>query len=104
MNTSRAITSHVAGEFLAWIAVKRDYSKKLFRITTDLEIALQDRWRREEYADNETLTDLCLATYHRERLERWLNILDFGAQYGINFQSPERKRLFQKWLQTSTTH
>lgn len=105
MNLRRAVTEHVTEEFLAWVAAERTYSVKLFRLTCDLELALTNRWRAEECANEATLTELCLATYHRERLERWLNILDFGNDYGRpDFKSPARKRLFQEWVQRNTRH
>ena len=96
-------TRHLTGEFLSWVEDQRTYTIKLFRIASIVEDALLEQWRSEMYANKGTLDELALATYQRERLERWLNILDFGAEHGVNFQSPERKRLFQRWLQQTST-
>lgn len=104
MNLRRAVTRHVTAEFLAWLAAERAYTVKLFRVASTLEDVLQDRWRREGFENAATLDELARAACIRQRIEAWLNILEFGAQYGVNFQSPERKRLFKRWLQNSTTH
>jgi hypothetical protein len=93
----------MATEFLNWLAGERNYTIKLFRLISLVEDSLREQWSRDGFAEGEVMSRLAVAIHHREKVETLLNIMDFGDQFKVNFESAARKRLFKKWAQRNST-
>ena len=92
-------------EFLEYLDRKRQVLIILFQAAYDEELMLQDSWHQEKAeepfdVETPTLKRLCVVARTRERLERALNLIDFGGDFG-RFDIRFRKRLVEAWIQTS---
>lgn len=96
----------MAVDFQDWLARERQYTIKLFRVWSAVQDALLNQWHPEGPADDEEthiLRWISLSGREIKKLEFLLNIMDFGDQYNVNLESPARKALFKKWLQTQNS-
>jgi hypothetical protein len=93
----------LAAEFLAWLKEERQHTLRLLKMWCLVESALEKQWTEQNFSNPHTERWLALVEQQRKELEYLLNIIDFGAQYGVDFESPARMELFRQWAARKNT-